>query len=203
MSSRRPSQTDPSTKPLKPRSHRQPFSEKEDDQLKELVAQLGNDNWRLVADQMENRTARQCRERYRGYLAPSLTTAAWMDTEDDLLRDLVSQLGPKWSQIAARFPGRSEVQLKNRWFVLCSRARRDWVRGHLPPGVPEQDLRPSPAYLARREAKKKDSWMKFGPDGLLILPGLDVRLPEEGSEEAQIDLKRRERCFPNHGGDYW
>jgi hypothetical protein len=96
------------------------FSAEEDNHLKLLVAQIADPDWKQIAAQMTNRTARQCRERYKNYLSPDLSTRPWNDVEDVLLREKVRQFGPRWAQISHFFPGRSDVGLKNRWSAISA-----------------------------------------------------------------------------------
>lgn len=100
---------------------RQMFSPDEDERLKELVNQLGTNNWKLVAKAMPNRSTRQCRERYKNYLSPTLTNSPWTKEEDELLRAKYAEYGPKWAQLATFFQGRSDVNIKNHWTSLSGR----------------------------------------------------------------------------------
>jgi hypothetical protein len=133
----------------KPAGHvairRQMFSADEDRLLRQLVAQFGDRGWRTIASQMPNRTTRQCRERYRNYLAPDLTNEPWSESEDDLLREKFRELGPRWATIARFFKGRSDVALKNRSATLNGRPNRPrFVRNPIEmPRVPDAPV-PSP-----------------------------------------------------------
>ncbi|OHT10458.1 hypothetical protein TRFO_20274 [Tritrichomonas foetus] len=97
------------------KSVRQMFSPEEDKLLLALVKEYGDKNWRMIAKKMENRTTRQCRERYRNYLSPNLTNGPWTAEEDLLLEQKNFELGPKWATIAQSFKNRSDVNIKNRW----------------------------------------------------------------------------------------
>ena len=99
----------------KKKSSRQMFTPKEDKQLIELVKEYGDRNWRDISKKMENRTTRQCRERYRNYLSPNLTNGPWTAEEDLLLEQKYVELGPKWAAISQFFKNRSDVNIKNRW----------------------------------------------------------------------------------------
>lgn len=99
----------------KKKSSRQMFTPKEDKQLLELVKEYGDRNWRVISKKMENRTTRQCRERYRNYLSPNLTNGPWTAEEDLLLEQKYVELGPKWAAISQFFKNRSDVNIKNRW----------------------------------------------------------------------------------------
>ena len=73
-------------------------------------------NWDRVAQQMGDRTARQVRERWVNYLSPTIRSDPWTDSEDQLLLDKINELGRAWSSIGHFFNGRSENDVKNRWY---------------------------------------------------------------------------------------
>jgi hypothetical protein len=108
-----------------PRQPRQIFSTLEDQALSQLVKCIGPTDWNAVARQMPGRTARQCRDRWKGYLSPNLTTDAWTAEEDGVVMQKWEMLGPRWSLIAANLKGRSEVSVRNRLQLLCRRRNRD------------------------------------------------------------------------------
>jgi hypothetical protein len=128
-----------------PRAHRtkQKFTADEDRVISLMVESHGPQKWRLVAEKLHGRTARQCRERWVNYLSPSVTTAPWTAAEDALLREQVSGIGPLWSRIARLFEGRTDVLLKHRYLKLM-----------------RQDLK-----AARKSAKKALRMGKGGKTG--------------------------------------
>ena len=97
------------------------FTPEEDDLLRSLVAQYGSANWASIAAHMPNRTLRQCRERWRHYLAPNIKNLPWTPAEDTLLLKKVQELGPKWVEISKHFANRTDFNVKNRWLVLVRR----------------------------------------------------------------------------------
>ena len=101
--------------------HRQLFTPAEDMQLCSLVACLGARNWDEIAKQMPGRTGRQCRDRYKNYLSPEISTIGWTYEEERLLAEKYAEFGPKWSKIAEFFQGRTGTALKNRWRYHVSR----------------------------------------------------------------------------------
>lgn len=105
--------------PLK-RSRTQ-FSYEEDQRLKNLVEQYGENDWNTISSHMEGRNIRQCRERWRHYLSPTIKNTPWTPEEDELLRQKVTQYGPRWVLLTAYFPNRTDVNIKNRWVVLLRR----------------------------------------------------------------------------------
>ena len=67
---------------------------------------------------LTNSTGRQCRERWKNYLAPGIQKDKWSPEEDALLVQKVKELGTMWSKMVPFFPGRTDVNLKNRWVTL-------------------------------------------------------------------------------------
>lgn len=61
------------------------------------------------------RSARQCSDRYRNSLDPSIRRAKWTKEEDDNLAKAVAELGPKWSKVKQFVPGRTGAQCRERW----------------------------------------------------------------------------------------
>lgn len=102
------------------------FSVSEDIRLVGLVnqamAEFGVEgiDWKQIG-QMMDKTARQCRDRYRNYLSPDIVNGPWSDEEDAFLKEKVESLGCHWSMMTKYFPGRSDVNLKNRWSILKDR----------------------------------------------------------------------------------
>jgi hypothetical protein len=107
--------------PLRPPPHvmpsRKPFTIEEDARLIELANSTDRSaGWNQVANQMPGRSARQCRERWATYLAPSIRVAPWTVAEDNLLLSQISVIGNQWAFIARLFNGRSVNDVKNRWY---------------------------------------------------------------------------------------
>lgn len=97
------------------------FTKEEDDRIKQLVAHFGTGHWNLVANYMERRTAKQCRDRYLNYLIPGCFQGEWSKSEDDLLIKLYKEIGPRWSVIQKYFPNRGPNSIKNRWNYFISK----------------------------------------------------------------------------------
>jgi hypothetical protein len=93
----------------------------EDNKLKEAAAKYGGQNWDAVAESVPSRSTRQCRDRWRNALDPSVGmaiahTGHWTEDEDSMLKDAVQQYGGKnWSAIAKLVPNRRSTQCWGRW----------------------------------------------------------------------------------------
>lgn len=94
------------------------FTPKEDKMLVELFNKYGKD-WAKIAQYMPNRDRKQCRERYVNYLGPSLdNNKSWTEEEDKLLVEKQGEFGNRWAMMTNYFPGKSELQLSNRYISL-------------------------------------------------------------------------------------
>jgi hypothetical protein len=94
---------------------RRKFTADEDMQLRSLVEQLGSKSWEEISRFLPDRSARQCRDRYKNYLVDSLMVAPWTPEEDALVVKKFHQIGPKWVEIGKLLSGRSGNNVKNRW----------------------------------------------------------------------------------------
>lgn len=112
---------------LKKLQTRQTWTEVEDDILQELITENGAKNWKIVADQLNQkahegfpkRKPKQCRERWTSNLDPSINKEPWSAKEDEILLKAQAELGNKWSKIVKRLESRrTENQVKNRFSHL-------------------------------------------------------------------------------------
>ena len=94
------------------------FTLQEDVMLCKLVMMYGTSQWSVVASHIEGRSARQCRERWKTFLSPGHVNGPWTKEEDSLLFKLYEQIGPKWAAMMRYFVGRSDYNIKNRWYKL-------------------------------------------------------------------------------------
>jgi hypothetical protein len=93
-----------------------PFTPEEDAALMSLVRDSPEISWEQISMSMCGRSARQCRERYVNYLSPNIRTGQWTASEDLLLVEKVNQMGHRWATIGQCFGGRTESDVKNRWY---------------------------------------------------------------------------------------
>jgi hypothetical protein len=99
-------------------TYRRPFTVQEDAALVGLIDGATEAiSWERVAGHIPGRTARQCRERWIGYLSPTIRVEPWTDAEDQQLLDEVAMFGHQWTVIADHFHQRSGNDVKNRWYT--------------------------------------------------------------------------------------
>ena len=101
----------------KPKKIRKLFSAEEDALLSRIMFEQPFTTWIAVAAQIPGRSARQCRDRWANYLSPENKNGPWTQDEDRLLADKFREFGPQWTTIAKFFDGRSENNVKNRWYT--------------------------------------------------------------------------------------
>jgi hypothetical protein len=96
---------------------RRPFTAHEDATLMRLLINSEVEvDWEAVAKRMDGRSARQCRERWLNYLSPTIRTDPLTDFEDRILVAKINEMGHSWANIGHFFNGRSENDVKNRWY---------------------------------------------------------------------------------------
>ncbi|OHS93771.1 hypothetical protein TRFO_11571 [Tritrichomonas foetus] len=115
-----------------PSSKKVKFTKPEDTKLLMLVQEYTTKDWKVIAEQMAPRTARQCRERWTNYVNPSLSKDPWTHEEDLLLIEKHSEYGNHWKLIEKYFPARSKNNIKHRWASLKEMVSHP-LSGQIPP----------------------------------------------------------------------
>jgi hypothetical protein len=103
--------------PYDPKQRRRLFTSEEDALLCRIMFERTFSTWIEVAAYLPGRSARQCRDRWANYLCPYNKNAPWTEEEDALLMAKVEELGCRWTTISKSFDGRSENNVKNRWYT--------------------------------------------------------------------------------------
>ncbi|MDR2412512.1 MAG: hypothetical protein LBD66_02820 [Holosporales bacterium] len=115
------------------------FSREEDGLLSRLVCIFGDRGWERIVAFMPGRSVRQCRERYKNYLAPYLQ-GPWTSEEERILLDAYAFFGPQWAKMRdIYFRNRSAPNIKNRCNSLLQKSRHDRVETGLAPHIPEDE----------------------------------------------------------------
>jgi myb proto-oncogene protein len=84
----------------------------EDRALIKMVRLNGPHGWVKLANGLQDRSGKQCRERWYHHLAPDVKKGDWTEEEDAAIMKAVSELGPCWSFIVKRVPGRTDHAIK-------------------------------------------------------------------------------------------
>lgn len=91
----------------------------EDTKLLQLVKEWGTTGyWKEISSRIDNRTSKQCRERYFHHLSPDLKKTGWTKEEDAIIIEMREKLGNHWTKIAEFLPGRTDSGIKNRWHLI-------------------------------------------------------------------------------------
>eukprot|EP00820_Chromera_velia_P020495 Cvel_29138.t1-p1 / transcript=Cvel_29138.t1 / gene=Cvel_29138 / organism=Chromera_velia_CCMP2878 / gene_product=Protein rough sheath 2, putative / transcript_product=Protein rough sheath 2, putative / location=Cvel_scaffold3937:1-2575(-) / protein_length=394 / sequence_SO=supercontig / SO=protein_coding / is_pseudo=false len=119
----------------------------EDARLEDVMKGLpelthGNIDWKNVAQLMQqsgiDRTARQCKDRWKERLDPHVHRGEWTEQEDYELLKLQMENGNKWKQISEKIQtGRTTEQVKNRFHYLKRKAILILKEGKKTPNLSE------------------------------------------------------------------
>ena len=94
----------------------------ETDRLKDLVIKHGSKAWTTIADDLRTRNSKQCRRRWKNFIAfPERKDTQWTDEEDAVLLEEYAKFGNHWTDIATKLTGRTDNAVKNRWGLLQKR----------------------------------------------------------------------------------
>lgn len=98
------------------------WTAEEDERFLKQIEICGTHNWKIVAEHFPGKTAKQCRQRWHNHLNPEIKRSAWSPEEDRILLHYHNQIGNKWARIAKVLKGRTDNQIKNRFYSISRRA---------------------------------------------------------------------------------
>ncbi|OHT02573.1 hypothetical protein TRFO_30236 [Tritrichomonas foetus] len=97
-----------------PSSRKVKFTKAEDQKLFMLVQEYSDNDWKVIAEHLQPRTPRQCRERWTNYVNPKLSQDPWTQEEDMMLIEKHREYGNHWKIIERYFVNRSKNNIKHR-----------------------------------------------------------------------------------------
>ncbi|WOL16658.1 hypothetical protein Cni_G25446 [Canna indica] len=93
-----------------------PWTPEEDKKLVEFIQRHGHGSWRNLPKKAGlNRCGKSCRLRWTNYLRPDIKRGKFSEEEEQMIIQLHSILGNKWSTISKGLPGRTDNEIKNYW----------------------------------------------------------------------------------------
>ncbi|KAL5544519.1 hypothetical protein UlMin_008303 [Ulmus minor] len=107
------------------------WTEEEDQKLLSYIKQHGEKHWHSLPQKAGlQRCGKSCRLRWANYLRPGINRAKFTPQEEELIIQLHSVLGNKWSTIARHLHRRTDNEIKNVWHT---RIRRRLIKQGLDP----------------------------------------------------------------------
>jgi len=105
------------------------WSEDEDRLLISMVEKYSNGglSWKLISSHIPRRSPKQCRERWRFNLDPSICRKPFSVDEDAVIVEEQIRRGNEWSMIAKKLPGRTENAIKIRFKSIARGSVRCWT----------------------------------------------------------------------------
>jgi hypothetical protein len=197
------------------------WAEDEDSKLKDAVQRHGDKDWGAVTALVPGRTQKQCRQRWKDALDPSIGRASgrkvmWTLEEDTKLTSAVANTSKKrrgkeykidWDAISALVPGRTKNQCRRRWYNALDPSI-DRANGRTGPWSEDEDIKLKDAVQThggkdwtaiaklvpgRTEKQCRDRW-KFVLDPIIDRAG--------GRWTAVEDIKLKD-AVQTHDGKNW
>ncbi|KAJ3435337.1 transcription factor myb119-related [Anaeramoeba flamelloides] len=110
------------------RSKKGTWNATEDQILTQIVTKVGKENmvWTKISKLVPGRNPKQCRERWKNQLDPTIDRSPITREEEELLVSKIAEIGSKWCKLATFFKGRPDNMLKNYWYsTLSARLKKE------------------------------------------------------------------------------
>ncbi|KAL4383627.1 hypothetical protein GQ457_15G026850 [Hibiscus cannabinus] len=121
------------------------WSPEEDEKLMKYMLSNGQGCWTDIARNAGlQRCGKSCRLRWINYLRPDLKRGAFCPQEEELIIHLHSILSNRWSQIAARLPGRTDNEIKNFWNSTLKKRTKTATTNSTSSSLNNSDSTPEP-----------------------------------------------------------
>lgn len=109
------------TKVLRPGIAKGKWTSTENRLLRDWVAANGPQKWSDCAKVIKTRNGKQCRDHWLNKLNPELKKGNWTQEEDSIIYNLYKKYGTSWVKIQKHLPGRTENDVKNRYYSTLRR----------------------------------------------------------------------------------
>ena len=97
------------------------WKKEEDETLIRLIELHGPNRWSFIAQGIDGRQGKQCRERWFNHLNPEISKEQWSEQEEWILCLLHKLYGNKWAVLTQLIKGRTDNSIKNHWNSIMRR----------------------------------------------------------------------------------
>jgi hypothetical protein len=182
-------------------------STQEDTFLVNLVKIYGTKKWAHISRQLKekhginDKTGKQCRERWNNSLNPRLIDEPWSAQEEKILFEKQEKFGNKWSIIAGFLKGRSDNATKNHFYSIIRKNQRRYnkcrpedqkIKGNVQELLEKEEYRKvllkKPRHYYKRPEKKPKIDVKPPESPVLKCERRRSKIIEKSSSE--INVKR-------------